>query len=160
MKTSIIFLFLFVTPIIGSGKGSSSKRGRFKPDHYLDEESSETETEQSHIGGTSSTDPNVYGGTQTLNLETVTIQEQENPQQILPNNIVAMKKIPYEKANSNKSKAYRYKWIEEVEEGLNNYHLAEGIKDKMIYIGCDRCRRYFYFEAKVNFMPHNKSHKN
>ncbi|CAK5122167.1 unnamed protein product [Meloidogyne enterolobii] len=49
---TFIFLFSFVTPIIGSGGGSSSKRGRFNP--Y---QSSGTEPEPSNIVGSSSSDP-------------------------------------------------------------------------------------------------------
>nr|CAD2200787.1 unnamed protein product [Meloidogyne enterolobii] len=172
MKIStIIFLFLFITPIIGSGKGSSSKRARLNPKEYREPESSGTETEQTNIAGTDSTDPNVHGSAEPLASENVPFHEMEHlnsnnpffhniPQHMqLHNSRVNMKIIHNEGPKDfYKSKAYRYNWIEGVDEGLKNYHLAEGMKDKKIYVGCNRCMRYLWFEHIDNFKAHNNAH--
>nr|CAD2188082.1 unnamed protein product [Meloidogyne enterolobii] len=75
------------------------------------------------------------------------------------NSKVHMKIIPNEGPKDfNISKAYRYNWFEKLENGLNNYHLAEVMKDKKIYVGCNRCKKYFWFEQKDNFNGHNNTH--
>ncbi|CAK5105101.1 unnamed protein product [Meloidogyne enterolobii] len=82
MKIStVIFLYLFVTPLSGSGrerKGSSSKRGKFNPKQYREVESSGTETEPIYIGGTGSSGPNVQEGAEPLASENVHFHEMEN----------------------------------------------------------------------------------
>uniref|UniRef100_A0A915N4T3 Uncharacterized protein n=1 Tax=Meloidogyne javanica TaxID=6303 RepID=A0A915N4T3_MELJA len=106
--SSIIFLFLFVTPIIESGrgnKGSSSKRCKLNPKQYRELGSSGTETEPTYILGTGSSDPDAHEGAVPLAGDNVPIQEMENlysnhpfsgnPPLQMPSDKVQMKKISF-----------------------------------------------------------------